>query len=151
MKKLHILALILIALTSCSSSFLRDDLQITDLLKYKEKIDSTTNPAEAYMLKIDLASQTVSLKGLLVKDIIESTNIDYQFCVISEMETEKGKIECHIYTKNIRRISYLKKNKTIMDVRGEFSRFFSTLENYYTKLEIINSQITIINPEEKKE
>lgn len=121
-------------------------MKINDLIQYKEKIDHTKNPAEIYIIKADLASKIISLEGLLVKDIIESTNVDYQFCVISELQTEKGKIECYIFTKNIRRISYLEKGKTIIDVQGEFNRFFSTLDDYYTKVEIINSRITIVTP-----
>lgn len=149
MKKFFPLLLLLALLTSCSMAFLRDEMKINDLIQYKEKIDNTENPAEVYIIKADLASKVISLEGLLVKDIIESTNVDYQFCVVSELQTEKGKIECYIFTKNIRRISYLEKGKTIIDVRGEFKRFFSTLDNYYTKIEIINSSITIVTPAEK--
>lgn len=149
MKKFFPLLLLLALLTSCSMAFLRDEMKINDLIQYKEKIDNTENPAEVYIIKADLASKEISLEGLLVKDIIESTNVDYQFCVVSELQTEKGKIECYIFTKNIRRISYLEKGKTIIDVRGEFKRFFSTLDNYYTKIEIINSSITIVTPAEK--
>ena len=147
MKKFFPMVLLVTLLTSCSMSFLREEMQINDLIQYKEKIDHTENPAEVYIIKADLSSKVISLKGLLVKDIIESTNVDYQFCVVSELQTQKGKIECYIFTKNIRRISYLEKGKTMIDVRGEFNRFFSTLDNYYTKVEIINSSITITTPE----
>lgn len=149
MKKVLLPLLFILSVSSCSMSFLREELQVNDLIKYKEKIDSTENPAEAYMLKTNLSSKVVTINGLLVKDIVESTNVDYQYCVISEIETEKGKIECQIYTKNIRRISMLVKGKSVINVRGEFSRFFSTLEDYYTNIEIINSTITIIKTEEK--
>lgn len=143
MKQVLPLLVLIIGLSSCSFSFLKDEMLIDDLIQYKEKIDNTDNPAEAYILKTDLVSKIVLLKGLLVKDIVDSTNVDYQYCVISELQTEKGIIECYIYTKNIRRISYLVKGKTVIDVRGQFGRFFSTLDNYYTKIEIINSNITI--------
>lgn len=149
MKKFFPLLLLPLFLTSCSMAFLRDEMKINDLIQYKEKIDNTANPARIYIIKADLASKVVILEGLLVKDIIESTNVDYQFCVVSELQTEKGKIECYIFTKNIRRISYLEKGKTLIDVRGEFKRFFSTLDNYYTKIEIINSSINIVTPAEK--
>ncbi len=149
MKKALIPALILLMFTSCSWSFLREEIQVNELLQYKEQLDKTDNPAEAYMIKADLVSKILILNGLTVKDIVDSTNVDYQFCIISELNTEKGKIECHIYTKNIRRISRLVKGKTKINVKGECSRFFSTLDDYYTKVEIINSSITIIQPEEK--
>lgn len=147
MKKFFPLVLLTALLTSCSMAFLRDEMQINDLIKYKEKIDHTDNPAEIYIIKADLASKVISLEGLIVKDIIESTNVDYQFCVVSELQTEKGKIECYIFTRNIRRISYLVKGKTIINVQGEFNRFFSTLDTYYTKVEIINSNIQIVTAE----
>lgn len=149
MKKVLLPLIIVMSVSSCSMTFLRDELQVNELIKYKEKIDSTENPAEAYMLKTELATKIVNINGLLVRDIVESTLVDYQYCIISELQTEKGMIECQIYTKNIRRISYLVKGKSIINVRGEFSRFFSTLDNYYTKIEIVNSSITIIKPEEK--
>ena len=149
MKRALIPMLLIFFASSCSLSFLRDKMMINELIQYKEKLDKTENPAEAYMIKADLASKIVVLDGLVVKDIVESTIIDYQYCVISELDTEKGKIECHIYTKNIRRISHLVKGQTKINVKGEFSRFFSTLDNYYTKVEVINSSITIIEPEEK--
>lgn len=149
MKKFLPFVLFAVLLSSCSLAFLKQEMQINDLIQYKEKIDLTDNPAEVYIIKADLSSKVLSLKGLMVKDIIESTNVNYQFCVVSELQTEKGKIECYIFTKNIRKISYLKKGKTIIDVKGEFNRFFSTLDSYYTKIEIINSRITIVSPENK--
>ena len=124
-------------------------MQINDLIQYKEKIDNTENPAEIYIIKADLSSKVISLENLIVKDIIESTNVDYQFCVVSELQTEKGIIEFYIFSKNIRRISYLEKGKTKISVKGEFNRFFSTLDNYYTKVEIINSNIKIAPAQEK--
>lgn len=149
MKKFFPLVLFAVLLSSCSMAFLKEEMQINDLIRYKEKIDHTDNPAEVYIIKADLSSKALSLNGLIVKDIIESTNVNYQFCVVSELQTEKGKIECYIFTKNIRRISYLEKGKTMIDVKGEFNRFFSTLDSYYSKVEIINSSITIVSPESK--
>ena len=149
MKTFLPLVLIIMLLSSCSIPFLKADMQINDLIQYKEKIDNTDNPAEVYIIKADLASKVIDLNGLIVKDIIESTNVDYQFFVVSELKTEKGMIECYIFTKNIRRISYLEKGKTIINVRGGFNRFFSTLDDYYTKIEIINCNIMIVSPEEE--
>jgi ATP-dependent protease HslVU (ClpYQ) peptidase subunit len=94
-------------------------------------------------LKNSLTEKILIIENLKVKDIITSTNVDYDFCVLSDIQTEKGLIEVYIYTKNVRRISQLKKGETVIDVKGAFSRFFSMLDNYYTKIEITNSVIEI--------
>ncbi len=146
MKLNIIFSIILVSsLLSCSSTyfFFRDQITITDLVTAKENIDKSTNPAEILLLKNNLAEKILVLKDVKVKDIISSTNVDYDFCVQAEIQSEKGPIECFIYSKNIRRISQLKKGISIITARGEFKRYFSTLDNYYTKIEITNSEITI--------
>jgi hypothetical protein len=115
------------------------------LLATKEQIDTAENPAQALLLKNDLANKVIVINELLVKDIIPSTNVDYDFCIISDYQSEKGAIEFYIYTKNLRRISQLKKGQSLITVQGEFSRFFSMLDNYYTKIEIIKAAIAVKN------
>lgn len=144
--KSKILFLIIITLSflSCSTtSFFRDQISIKDLLIVKENIDNSKNPAEVLLLKNSLSEKVLVLDNIAVKDIINSTNVDYDFCVLADFQSEKGPIECYIYTKNIRRISQLKKGVSIISVQGEFKRYFSMLDNYYTKIEITNSTITI--------
>jgi len=144
MKKLFIFLLFLIPVISCSTTFiLKDKVSIEKVLVQKEKIDSTENLAESFLLKNSLSEKILVIENLKVKDIISSTNVDYDFCVISEFQTDKGPIEIYIYTKNIRRISQLKKGESVINVKGAFSRFFSMLDNYYTKIEITNSIIDI--------
>lgn len=144
MKKILILSLFLISAISCSSVFiLKEKISINDLLASKEKIDASENPAESLLLRNSLSEKVIMIENLKVKDIVQSTNVDYDFCVISEMQTEKGLVEFYIYTKNLRRISQLRKSESIIDVKGTFSRFFSMLDNYYTKIEITNSVIEI--------
>ena len=146
MKSKIIFSIILAStLLSCSSSSLlfTEQITINDLLTAKENIDKSTNPAEILLLKNNLSEKILILQDVTVKDIINSTNVDYDFCVQAEIQSEKGPIECYIYTKNIRRISQLKKGKSIITVRGEFKRYFSMLDNYFTKIEITNSEITI--------
>jgi len=133
-----------ISFLSCNtSSFLKEQITINDLMTAKENIDKSQNPAEVLLLKNDLADKLLILQDVKVKDIIESTNVDYDFCILADIQSEKGPIECFIYTKNIRRISQLKKGESIISVKGEFKRYFSMLDNYYTKIEITNSAITI--------
>jgi hypothetical protein len=138
------LIIITISFLSCSTtSFFRDQISIKDLLIVKENIDNSKNPAEVLLLKNSLSEKVLILNDITVKDIINSTNVDYDFCVLADYQSEKGPIECYIYTKNIRRISQLKKGVSIISVQGEFKRYFSMLDNYYTKIEITNSTITI--------
>lgn len=114
-----------------------------ELLTTKERIDNSKNPAEALLIKTKLSKKVLKVEEVTVKDIINSTNVDYDFCVLADVQTDKGLIECYIYTKNIRRISQLKNKQTVIDVKGRFNRYFSMLDNYYTKIEITNSEITI--------
>lgn len=131
---------------SCSSvSFFKTQITIKDVLTSKEIIDNSKNPAEVLLLKNDLSEKILLLENVTVKDVINSTNVDYDFCVIADIQSDKGMIECYIYSKNIRRISLLKKGQSIINVKGEFKRYFSMLDNYYTKIEITNSNITIKN------
>jgi len=131
-------------LISCSStSFFKEKVTIDQVLSAKETIDKSQNPAEVLLLKNDLSEKIVILEDVHVKDIIVSPNVDYDFCILADLQSEKGPIECHIYTKNIKRISQLVKGVSIISVKGEFKRFFSMLDNYYTKIEITNSNVTI--------
>lgn len=143
MKSIIPLLFIILFLCSCTANFLKDEISIKDLITAKELIDHSENPAEVLLLKNNLAEKIFVLDDILVKDIVNSTNVDYDFCIIAEVPSEKGMIECYIYTKNIRRISQLKKGHSIISVKGEFKRYFSMLDSYYTKIEITNSDIKI--------
>ena len=113
----------------------------------KEKIDKADNPALKFLIKNDLSEKNIVLKNVLVKDITESNNIDYEFCVITDIVSQKGSIEFYIYTKNINIISRLVKGKTRINAEGNFYRFFSILDKYYTKVEVTNSSINIVEKE----
>ena len=132
-------------LISCSTtSLFRDKITIDQVLIAKENIDKSKNPAEVLLLKNDLSEKIVILEDVHVKDIVPSTNVDYDFCILADLQSAKGPIECYIYTKNIRRISQLVNGVSTISVKGEFKRFFSMLDNYYTKIEITNSDVTIV-------
>lgn len=142
MKKISVLFFALILPVSCS--FFKPAINIKEVIAVKDKIDTSGNPAQKYILSENLREETVKIQGLTVKDITESSNIDYDFCVISDVQTDKGPVECYIYTKNTYIISKLEKGKSKINVVGKYSRFFTMLDQYYTKLEIINSEIEII-------
>jgi len=134
-----------LSFSSCNTAtFLKDQISVNELLTAKGIIDNSQNPAEVLLLKNDLSEKILVLENVKVKDITNSTNVDYDFCVLADIQSEKGPIECFIYTKNINRISKLKKGQSIISVKGEFKRYFSVLDNYYTKIEITNSTITIL-------
>lgn len=136
--------IIVFTFSSCSSfPIFSEKITIQEVIAEKERIDRSKNPAEVLLLKNNLAEKVLILEKIIVKDIIVSTNVDYDFCVLADISTEKGPIECYIYTTNIRRISKLKKGESIISVKGEFKRYFSVLDNYYTKVEITKSDITI--------
>jgi hypothetical protein len=132
-------------LISCNTtSFFKEKITIDQVLAAKESIDTSQNPAEILLLKNNLSEKIVILDDVHVKDIVISTNVDYDFCILADLQSEKGPIECYIYTKNIKRISQLVKMQSIISVKGGFKRFFKMLDNYYTKIEITNSTVTII-------
>ena len=132
-------------LISCNTtSILKEKITINQVLAAKEKIDASQNPAEVLLLKNDLSRKIVILEDVHVKDIIVSANVDYDFCILVDLQSDKGLIECHIYTKNIKRISQLVKGVSIISVKGEFKRFFTMLDQYYTKIEITTADVTII-------
>jgi len=144
MKKLTGLLIALLILPSCATtSIFKEKIDLNQLLKAKKKIDSTDNAARQLLLKNDLTNKIIVLNNIKVKDIIASTNVDYDFCVISDIDSPEGKIELYIYTKNIRALSRLNKGESVINVEGEFSRFFTMLDDYYVKIDITNSRIKV--------
>jgi hypothetical protein len=153
--KRAILCLMILSLASLSCGYrgylrwFRPKLTIMEVIKVKEEIDRSENPARRYMLVNNLRRDLVTIDDALVKDVVPSNNIDYEFCVIVDMPYEKGNVECHIYTKSlyekedIKGVSRLKKGKSVIDVLGEFNRFFTLLDEAYTKIEIINASIAL--------
>jgi hypothetical protein len=147
MKKLTALLITLLILPSCATtSIFKEKIDLNQLLKAKNKIDSSDNAARQLLLKNDLTNKILVLNRIKVKDIIPSTNVDYDFCVISDIDSPDGKIELYIYTKNIRALSRLDKGESVISVEGEFSRFFTMLDDYYVKIDIINSRIKVEKP-----
>ncbi len=147
MKKLTALLIALLILPSCATtSIFKEKIDLNQLLKAKNKIDATDNAARQLLLKNDLVNKILVLNRIKVKDIIASTNVDYDFCVISDIDSPEGKIEVYIYTKNIRALSRLNKGESVISVEGEFSRFFTMLDDYYVKIDITNSRIKVDKP-----
>ncbi len=127
----------------------RPKTTIREVIRAKEEIDGTDNPARKHMILKGLRDGLVSIDKTVVKDIIPSNNIDYEFCVVVDIPYEKGKVECYIYSKNlyekedIKTMSRLEKGKSVIDAVGEFNRFFTLLDEAYVKIELINANITL--------
>jgi len=128
------------ALSGCS---LMPKIKIEDVIAEKEAIDKMDNPAMQYRMLNDIHNKKILINGIVVKNVVESSRVDYNFCVLADIKVENKDVECHIYSHSINTISRLEKSKTVIDVSGTFERFFSTLDRYYTKLEIIDASIKI--------
>jgi hypothetical protein len=148
MKRIAVIfaGLFLVTLVSgCKST-----ITLSKALDRKEVIDKTENPARKYLLKNELGETRVELENVLVKEIIRSNNIDYDFCVLVDVETPKGPVECYIYTKNVRTLSRLKEGESRIDAIGDFGRFFTMLDDYYTKVEILKAKVSFHDESKKK-
>lgn len=148
MKRIAVIIAGLFLLTLVSGC--KSTITLSQALEKKEVIDKTENPARKYLLKNELGENRIELENILVKDIIRSNNIDYDFCVLVDVETPRGPVECYIYTKNIRTLSRLKKGESRIDAIGDFGRFFTMLDDYYTKIEILKARVSLHDESKKK-
>jgi hypothetical protein len=124
-------------------SCIKEPILIDGVVNEKVRMDQTDNPAMNYIIRDELGKRRVQLFNVTVKNVTESTNIDYDFCVIVDVQTKKGPVECHVYSTDVKTIASLVKGKTKIDAEGDFGRFFSLLDDYYTRLEMLKSSITI--------
>lgn len=143
MKKLFMVFLALIV-TTTSCGLLKKKIKVEDAVTAKIQIENTTNPAKKYLILNDLKDKRVILDDVVVKKITESTNIDYDFCILVDVVVENKNIECYIYTKNVYKISKLKEGESRINVIGDFSRFFTMLDEYYAKLEVVEAKVTVL-------
>ena len=139
----NITIILALATLFISCSYFRSTTTIRDVVNTKTQMDTIDNPAQKFVIKKELMDKTIVINDVIVKNIIESTNIDYEFCVIIDVPVEDRKVECYVYSNNNYTIAKLEKGKTKIDITGDFSRFFTMLDDYYTKIEIVNAKITI--------
>lgn len=118
-------------------------ITIQKVMDEKEKIDSTENPALKSLILKELQENLVEFKDQTVKRIINSPNVDYDFCVIVEVEYSKGVVECYLYSKDVETVSKLKAGQSKIYARGFFSKFFTSVEDSFQKLEINNTDISV--------
>lgn len=141
--------------------FYTPKIDIKEVIALREKIDGSENPAYQHLISEQLSKKRVEVNDVIVKDIVPSSNIDYNFCIIVSVPSEKGEVECYIYARqfygifygfygkeDIETIARLVKGKTRIDAVGNFMRFFTLLDKTYTKIEIVNARVTIKEKEE---
>ena len=146
MMKSRFVALVLAVplLLSCTSlSIFKKTISLKEVLIQKEEIDKSDNPAYKFLRIKDLSGKRVSVRGALVRDIIPSGNVDYEFCVIVRIPTEKGAVDCHVYSRDLDVIARLVSGTSRIDFTGDFGRFFTLLDDAYMKMELLNADVRI--------
>ena len=141
MKKIILIGIIAL-LASCS--YLKETIKIDEVVVGKKRFDKSSNPAEKFLIRDELSQKKIVLENVLVKNIIPSNNVDYDFCILADVITSEGNVECYIYSKDIDDISELIKGKTRISVKGDFGRFFTLLDSYYTKIDVLKASIDIV-------
>ena len=155
MKKALVIVIISCFLLSCKSiKKLRyiyiPKIDVREVISRKEKIDSSKNPAYKYLIAKELGKYRIEMSDVLVKDIIPSSNIDYNFCVIVGVSHERGEVECYIYARDfygkedIETLARLTVRKSRINAVGDFGRFFTLLDETYMKIEILNAIVTVV-------
>lgn len=144
MKRLVVVLTVLASFTLSCSSFFKETLNLKQVVAKKEEMDVADNPAYKFLAARELAQKRVRIENATVKDVIVSGNIDYEFCVLVSVPYEKGAVDCYIYSRDLKTVSGLLKGKTEIDAVGDFGRFFTLLDDAYTKVEILNAKITVL-------
>jgi hypothetical protein len=157
MKKAVLALFFVVFFSSCGSvtyikNVLKSRYTVQEIIEKKEGMDKKDNPAYSYNEMHDLGKSRIIIDNIKVKDIISSTNVDYRFCVLVSVPTTKGDIDCYVYSgtddifpeEDIKTISKLQKGVSIINIMGDFSKFFTLLDESFTKIEIINASIDIV-------
>lgn len=138
-----LIVLVALFMSSCSTltGLFKQKISVYQAVNYKNTIDNTKNPAKQYIITDELENKRVVISKVIVKEVSKSSNIDYDFSVIVDVEADGGTVECYIYSTDIKTMSDLVPGQTYISVEGDFSRFFTMLDDSYVKLEIINATI----------
>ncbi len=146
-KRITGIFVLVLFVTGCG--LFRETMKVNKAIEYKQNIDQANNPARAGLIRKELRKKRVKLEGVLVKDIVESSNIDYNFSIVVAAPYDGKSIECYVYAKDwynnedIKTIARLIPGKSRIDVVGDFGKFFTILDDSYTKIEIVNANISI--------
>lgn len=145
MKRLFVALMLAVPLLlSCTSlSVFKKTISLKEVLVQKEEIDKSDNPAHKFLRIKDLSKKRVSIRDALVRDIIPSGNVDYEFCVVVRITTEKGAVDCYVYSHDLDVIARLATGKSRIDFTGDFGRFFTLLDDAYMKMEVLDADVRI--------
>ena len=122
----------------------KSKITVAEAMKIKDDIDMAVNPAKKSEILTALKKKMIKIDNLKVKRVINSSNIDYECCVVVEAEYEKGQVECYIYSKEVSTIADIEAGVTSVDCVGDFSKFFTSVEDSFLKIEMTNSNISIL-------
>ena len=139
------LAVILSLISILSCAIFKETVKLPYLIEKKQEMDATENPAKSRLIREDLNNKIIEINDLVVKNIIASMIIDYDYCVTADVEIDGKLVEFYIYSNDIKTLAKLKKGESVIDIRGIFGKFFTMLDDYYTKIEILNASIKIKN------
>ncbi|TAL33941.1 MAG: hypothetical protein EPN93_12985 [Spirochaetes bacterium] len=127
----------------CATLF-KDKISVLDAVAKKEEMDRADNIAKKALIIKELGDKRVVVADAVVKDIIPSGNIDYEFSVLVSIEAGGAQVECYIHTQDVASVAGLIKGKTRIKAVGDFGRFFTMLDNKNIKMEIINADIEVL-------
>jgi hypothetical protein len=136
-------------MSGCTSTRLNFDriykktMTVDDAIREKEQLDLVDNPARKDQIEKSLSEKLIKVEGLRVRDVVVSTDIDYNFCVIAEYQTPKGLIDFYIYSKDNSTIAKIEKGKSKINIYGYFRRFFKLIDNTLFKIDTGDTEITI--------
>ncbi|MDY6933498.1 MAG: hypothetical protein SVZ03_04650 [Spirochaetota bacterium] len=154
MKRKISILFISVFIVSCGSlknlRMFKDEISVEKAIEKKELMDKSDNPAFKYLITEELREQLIKLEDVVVKDVTISGNIDYDFCIIVSVPSKMGEVECYIYAtggfyskEDVNTVSKLVRGETRIDAIGEFSRFFTLLDETFTKIEIVKAKVDI--------
>lgn len=124
-------------------ALVRSTMTVDNAVAEKLRMDAAANPAQKYILAKDLADKIIYVDDAVVKDIIPSTDIDYQFCVVAQIQHAKGMIEFYIYSKDNGTIAKMEKGKTKISAVGDFRRFFNLLGDAFVMIDVVDADLSI--------
>ena len=118
-------------------------MSVDDVLAAKAQIDMADNPAKKFQIESGLTERFILLNDVVVKDVVPSTDIDYQFYILVQAETPKGIVDFYIYSKDNSTMASLEKGKTHIRALGDFRRFFKLIDNTYVKVDVGDADISV--------
>ncbi len=136
----------LVYLSGCKTvtDYIKPKITIEQTVSKAGEIEKTSNPAKKDILKRDLSRKRVVITNVLVKDVIISGNINYNYCVISDINTSSGIIQCQIHSNDTSTMAKLRAGTSRINVSGDYSKFFIFLDNKSMTLEITDAKIDIV-------